>query len=187
MIRPLHATRRRAVLLASGAAVLLAVGGGTTAAFAASTASTPAPTPTTTNCAVHLRAELLGAVPHQLKADLKTLRSEPKAQRAAERKAIKAKALSGVYGDEVARVAGIVSGGKVTGGTVKSVRAALPAAVKADLKTLRATAPKSAARTTEALKIEQKALSGAYGTAVQQRAQTAHAQFQQRCAARAAK
>ena len=187
MFRPLHTTRRRAVLLAAGAATLLAIGGGTTAAFAASTAGTPASSATTAGCAVHLRAELLGVVPHQLQADLRTLRTEPKAQRAAERKAIKAKALAGAYGEQVARVAGIVADGAATGATAKSVRAVLPAAAKADLKALRATAPKSAARTAQVAKVEQKALSGAYGTAVQQRAMTVHAEFQQRCAARGTK
>lgn len=184
MINPLRSVRRRTLLIASGTAVLLAVGGGTTAAFAASSDGTPTTTPSAGACAVHLRAELLGAVPHQLKADLKTLRGEPEGQRAAERKAIATKALSGGYGDQVERVAHIVAGKK---GTVRSVRASLPASLKADLKTLRATAPKSAARKAEAVKIEQKALSGGYGTTVQQRAETVQAKFQQLCSADAAK
>ena len=187
MLRSLRtSTRRRAVLLASGTVVLLAIGGGTTAAFAASSdGSTPTATPTSGTCAVHLRAELLGAVPQQLKTDLKTLRSEPKgAQRAAERKAIATKALAGGYGDQVERVAHVVAGRK---GTVKSVLASLPAPLKADLKTLRATTPKSTARKAEAVKIEQKALARGYGTTVQQRAKTVQAKFQELCSADAAK
>jgi hypothetical protein len=181
MGHPLTAVRRRAVLLASGAAVLLAVGGGTTAAMAATASGSPAPSATPAACRIHLRAELLGTQPAALKADLKTLRSEPKAQRAAERKVIRAKALSGAYGAQAEHLAHVVAGGK---GGVKTAMATLPAAARADLKILRAMKPKSAERQAEMRTIEQKALSGGYGTAVQQHAKTVQARFQQRCAAR---
>ena len=181
MIRPLRSLRRRTLLLASGTAVLLAVGGGATAAVAATGDSTPAPTSTAAACAVHLRAELHGAMPAALKADLKTLRSEPKgAKRAAERKVIRQKALSGAYGVRAEQVAHI-AGGHHEAGT--AFRASLPAALKADLTTLHAMAPKSADRKAERAKIEQKALSGGYGTAVENRAKAVQARFQARCEA----
>lgn len=178
MGHPRTSLRRRAALLASGAAVLLAVGGGTTAALAATADGAPTPSTTPAACRTHLRAELLGAEPAALKADLKTLRTEPKAQRAAERRAIRAKALSGAYGARDEHLARIVAGGG------KSAASALPGAARADLKALRAMAPKSAARQAEVRRIEQKALSGAYGNAVQQHAKTVQARFSQRCAAR---
>lgn len=181
MIQPFRTARRRAVVLASGTAALLAIGGGTTAAFAAGSA--PAPSASPAACRVHLKAELLGATPHALQADLKTLRSMPKgAKRAAERKEIRTKALSGAYGAQTERLAHIVGGTK---GAVKTAAASWPAALQADLKTLRATEPKSAARTAEAAKIEQKAIAGDYGTTIQTRAKTVRAAFQERCAAAA--
>ncbi|MBW4041734.1 MAG: hypothetical protein HIU86_06340 [Acidobacteria bacterium] len=179
MIRPLRSLRRRTVLLASGTAVLLAVGGGATAAVASTTGGTPTPSSTPAACSVHLRAELRGALPASLKADLKTLRSEPKgAQRVAERKLIRQKALSGAYGVRDARLAHLVAGKAGA-----SVRVQIPAALRADLKTLRATAPKSTARAAERTTIEQKALAGDYGSAIQTRAKAVQARFQARCAA----
>jgi hypothetical protein len=179
VIAPLRTARRRALVIASGTAVLLAVGGGATAAVAATADGTPTASTSPAACAVHLRAELRGATPSALKADLKTLRSEPKgAKRAAERKVIRQKALSGAYGARSEKIAHIAAG---TAG--KQVRAEIPAALKADLKTLRATEPKSAARTAEKAKIEQKALAGGYGTTIQTRVKAVHARFQARCAA----
>ncbi|WP_345480809.1 hypothetical protein [Amnibacterium soli] len=181
MMNPLRSTRRKAVLVASGAAVLLAVGGGTTAALAATGDSTPSPSGTPAACGVHLRAELRGATPSQLKADLKKLRSEPKGEaRAAERKAIREKALAGGYGARAGELARVVGGGK----EAKEVRAQLPAALRADLKTLHATPRRSAEQTAEAKRIEQKALAGDYGTTVQQHVKTVQARFQARCAAK---
>jgi len=174
-MNPFRTARRKALLLASGTAVVLAVGGGTTAALAATGDSTPTASGTPAACGVHLRAELRGATPAQLKADLKTLHGEKKgADRAAERKAIRAKALAGGYGARAERLARVVGGGK----------AAFPEALRADLKTLRATEAKSAERKAEAQKIEQKALSGGYGTTIQKNAQTVHARLQAKCAAK---
>ena len=183
MIPPLRSLRRRTVLLASGTALLLAVGGGATAAVAATADGTPTTSSTPASCAVHLRAELRGAMPAALKADLKTLRSEPKgAQRVAERKLIRQKELSGAYGARVERIAHIAAGR--AGARVHTV---LPAALKADLKTLRGMAPKSAERRAERATIEQKALAGDYGTTIQARAKTVQARFQARCSAATAK
>jgi hypothetical protein len=181
VIHPFSTARRRAVSIAA-AAVLLAVGGGATAAFAAAGDGTPSPATSPAACRVHLQAELLGAAPQELKVDLKKLRSEPKgAQRTAERTAIREKALSGAYGSGNERLAHIVAGS-----TAKSVRATLPAALKADLKTLRGQA-KGTARQTEAKKIEQKALAGDYGTTIRSNATTVQARFQARCTAATAK
>lgn len=180
-LRPI---RRKAVLIASGAAVLLAVGGGTTAALAATGDSTPGASTAPAACGVHLRAELRGAVPGQLKADLKKLRAEPKgAARTAERKAIRDKALAGGYGARAGEVARVVGGGKAA---KQALAAQLPAALRADLKTLHATEPKSAERKAEAKRIEQKALAGGYGTTVEQHVKTVQARFQARCAAKQA-
>lgn len=182
MTNPLRSTRRKAVLVASGAAVLLAVGGGTTAALAATGDSAQSTATTPAACAIHLRAELRGATPGQLKADLKKLRGEPKgAARTAERKAIREKALAGGYGARAGEVARIVGGGKAE---KQALAAALPASLRTDLKTLRADAPKSAARKAEAQKIEQKALAGDYGTTIQKNVQTVHARFQAKCEAK---
>lgn len=183
MINPFSTARRRAVAIASGTAVLVAVAGGTTAAFAASSDGTPSPSTSPAACRIHLRAELRGALPASLRADLKTLRSEPEgAKRAAERKHIRQEALSGAYGQRTERLAHIVAGTKGAG-----TRAQMPAALKADLKTLRGLAPKSAARQAERATIEQKALAGDYGTAIQTRAKAVQARFQARCSAATAK
>lgn len=183
MIRPLATARRRALVIASGTAVLLAVGGGATAAVAAT--GTPTASTTPAACAVHLRAELRGAMPTALKADLKTLRSEKtKAAKVAERKVIRQKALSGAYGTRAEQVAKIAGGHHTA---AKAFRASLPAALKADLKALHALPKKSTERAAERTKIEQKALSGGYGTAVQTRAKAVQARFQARCEASTAK
>ena len=107
MIRPLRTARRRALLIASGTAVLLAVGGGATAAVAATADGTPTASSSPAACAVHLRAELRGAMPTALKADLKTLRADPKGSdaRKQEAAAIWSKALSGGYGSSIESLA----------------------------------------------------------------------------------
>lgn len=180
MSNPFSTARRRAIAIASGTVVLVAVAGGTTAAFAASSEGTPTPAASPAACAVHLRAELRGSVPAALKADLKTLRGEPKgAERVAERKLIRQKALAGAYGQRAERVAHLVAGSAGA-----HTRTQLPAALKADLKTLRALEPKSDARKAERAKIEQKALAGDYGTTIQQHVKTVQARFQARCAAK---
>ena len=181
-MHPIRSTRRKAVLIASGAAVLLAVGGGTTAAIAATSDGTPSASATPAACGVHLRAELRGATPSQLKADLKRLRSEPKgAARAAERKAIREKALAGAYGARAGEVARVVGGGKAA---KQALAAELPASLRADLKTLRSTTPKSAEQKAEAERIERKALAGDYGTTIEQHVKTVQARVQARCAAK---
>ncbi|MGT2426560.1 hypothetical protein [Amnibacterium kyonggiense] len=181
MHHPLRTVRRRAVLVASGTAVLLAVGGGATAAVAATADGTPAPSKTPAACGVHLRAELRGAMPGQLKADLKKLRAEPKgAARAAERKAIREKALAGGYGARAGEVARVVGGGKAA---KQALATELPASLRADLKTLRGE-PKGTARRAEAEQIEQKALAGDYGTTIQTNVKTVQARFQAKCEAK---
>lgn len=185
MINPLRTVRRKTVLIASGTAVLLAVGGGT-AAMAATNDGTPtpssSPSSTAAACALHLRAELVGAMPKQLRADLKTLRSEPKGTaRAAERKAIREKALTGGYGVQAEQIARIAGGGKAVR---RALAAELPASLRADLKTLRGMPAKSAERKAEAQQIEQKALAGDYGTTIENNVKTVQARFQQHCAAK---
>jgi hypothetical protein len=124
-------------------------------------------------------------MPTALKADLKTLRSEKtKAAKVAERKVIRQKALSGAYGTRAEQVAKIAGGHRTA---AKAFRASLPAALKADLKALHAMPKKSTERAAERTKIEQKALSGGYGTAVQTRAKAVQARFQARCEASTAK
>ncbi|GAA2752998.1 hypothetical protein [Amnibacterium kyonggiense] len=181
MHNPFRTARRRAVLIASGTAVLLAVGGGATAAMAATADGSPTPSATPAACGVHLRAELRGAMPAQLKADLKKLRAEPKgAARAAERKEIRQKALAGGYGARAEQVARVVGGGKAAR---QALAAELPASLRADLKTLRGE-PKGAARQAEAKSIEQKALAGDYGTTIQNNVKTVQARFQAKCEAK---
>ena len=182
--------RRRAVLVASGTAVVLAVGGGT-AAFAATGESAAPNTATSTTCAPHLAALLRGATPGALKADLKQLRSEPKADRAADRKAVAASQQLladglpiGGYGVRAERLAHLAAG---KAGRDATFRASLPAALQADLKTLRATAPKSDEREAAAQKIAAEAVAGDYGTTIQTRAKAVQARVQQRCEAKAAK
>jgi hypothetical protein len=181
VINPLRTVRRRTLLIASGTAVVLAVGGGT-AAMAATSDGTPTPSTSPAACAVHLRAELRGAMPSALKADLKTLRGEKtKAAKVAERKVIRQKALSGAYGARAEELAKTFPGHRKA---VQAWRKDLPAALKADLKTLRATAPHSAARAAERKTISDKALAGGYGTTIQQHAKTVQARFQKACAAK---
>ena len=176
------ALKRRSVLITAGATAAVLVAGGTTAAFAAGT--TPASTASASTaaapaaCAPGLGA-LLHAVPRSLRTDLQHLAKDATASKAADRAAIKAKALAGGYGIRLERVARIVAGdddGKLT--------AALPASLKADLKTLRADPKGSDARKQEAAAIWSKALSGGYGSSIESLAKDAKARADQRCAAR---
>ncbi|MFD1722456.1 hypothetical protein [Amnibacterium endophyticum] len=174
--------RRRVVVAAAGTAVVLAAGGGATAAFAASGDSSPTTATPTAACMPHLRAVLRGGVPAQLRADLKTLRGEPKADRAAERAKIRENALSGEYGTRVERLAHIVAGSSAKGhGWAK----ALPASLRSDLKALRALPAKSDARKEKAQEIVQKAIGGGYGATIQTRAKAVQAKVQARCDAKA--
>lgn len=179
------ALRRRWVpIIAAGVAVAV-VGGGAGAALAAqpttaslTVASTSTSTSSTTPhaCAPGV-GRLLAALPGSLRADLKTLRTDPASKKAAERAEIKRKALAGDYGTQVERVSKIVAG---DGGRIVS---AIPAAMKADLKTLRADPKGSAARTAEAATIWKKAVAGSYGSTIESLAKDAQAHLQQRCTA----
>lgn len=177
------ALRRRVVVAAAGTAVALAVGGGATAAFAASGDGTPSASTAASTCAPHLQAVLRGAVPGALRADLKKLHGESKSQRAAERKQIRANALDGEYGARVERLSHIVAGSSAKG---HGWAASLPAALKTDLKALRALPAKSDARKAAAQAIVTKAVDGAYGTTIQTRAKAVQAKVQARCDAKAA-
>jgi hypothetical protein len=158
------AAGRPRVALVAGAAAVVLVGGGTTAAFAASSAATvPTAVPTTsatsTPCAPGVRALLRGGS-RSLRTDLKHLRSDSAGNRAADRAAIRAKALSGGYGLRTERVARIVAG--KDGG----VAAAQPAPRKG-----------------QAAHIWTEALAGSYGTSIQSLAEEAKARADARCAA----
>lgn len=167
--------RRWVALLAGGAAVALA-GGGATAAVAATAGPAPSAS-ASVPCQPGVRA-LLRALPQSLKADLRHLRADAKGDRAADRAEIKKKALAGAYGGEIQRVAAIAAGSH--GG----LAAALPPALKADLKTLRSDAKGSAARKAEAATIWRKAIAGDYGATFESAAKRAEARVQQRCAAK---
>lgn len=178
----LSSVRRRTLVAAAGTAIVLTAGGGATAAFAA---STPAPSASASaTCAPHLRAVLHVGTPKALRADLKKLRAEPKDQRAAERKAIRAKMAAGAYGARVERLAQL-AGAKA--GKGHGWVSTLPAALQTDLKALRGLEPKSDARKAKSQAIVQKAVDGGYGTAIQERAKRVQAHVQARCAAKAAK
>ena len=171
--------RPRLALVAGTTAVLLA-GGGATAAMASTAAGAPTPTvsPSTSACAPGV-GRLLHAVPASLKTDLKHLRHDTKPNKAADRTEIKKKALAGEYGVRTERVARIASG------TKGKAAAALPAELKADLKTLRGDAKGSDARRAQAAEIWQKAAAGDYGTRIEALAQDAKAKAAERCAAKA--
>ncbi len=171
--------RRRSVLLASGTAVLLAVGGGASAAVAASTPSASASPSASAACAPRLGALLRGGDAQRLRTDLKALRAAPKAERAADRAAVRQKMLTGAYGARVERLARLADGG-----AAGTVRATLPAALRTDLKALRGLTAKSAERKAAAAAIAAKALAGDYGTAVQTRAEAAQGRVAERCAAK---
>jgi hypothetical protein len=175
------ALRRRWVVLCTAGALVAAVAGGTTAAMA----STPAPPAAATaavteapSCAPHVGA-LLRALPRALKTDLKHLRTDAKADRRTDRAEIKRKALAGAYGAEIKRLAAIAAGSHGRLG------AALPPALKADLKTLRHEARGSDARKAEAATIWKKALAGDYGSTFEAAAKAAQTRAQERCAGKA--
>ncbi|MGN6741808.1 MAG: hypothetical protein ACTHJL_00730 [Amnibacterium sp.] len=170
--------RKRTVLLTAGATAVRLAAGGTTAAFAAGTTpTTTAATASATPCTPGL-APLLRALPHSLATDLRHLAKDAPSGKAADRAEIKRKALAGAYGIRVERVARIVAGDTGT------LTAALPPALKADLKTLRADPKGSDARKQEAAQIWTKALSGGYGTTIESLAKDAKARVDQRCAAK---
>lgn len=174
------AIRRRWVVLAVSGALVAVVGGGTAAMAATSTSPSRFNTATATatrTCEPHVRA-LLRALPRSLRRDLKHLRADAKTARPADRAAIKKKALAGAYGSEIQHVAGIAAGSR------GKLAAALPPALKADLKTLRTEPRGSDARRAEAATIWKKAAAG-YGATFRAAAKSAEARAQHRCAARA--
>lgn len=175
------AVARHRVALAAGTAAVLLAGGGATAAFAASS-SPIAPTAgvTASACTPGIGA-LLRAAPRSLRTDLRHLRRDSAGDRAADRAAIRAKALAGGYGAELERLSRIVAG--KDGATA----AGLPAALKADLKTLRHDAKGSDARKEQVAQIWSKALAGSYGTTIESLAKDAKARADTRCAAKTAK
>jgi len=172
------AIKRRTVLITAGATAAVLVAGGTTAAFAAGTTPTAAATTSASASCPTGVLPLLRAIPRSLGTDLKHLEQDSASGKAADRAEIKKKALAGDYGVRIERVARIVAGdsGKLT--------AALPASLKADLKTLRADAKGSDARKQEAAQIWSKALNGTYGTQIESLAKDAKARVDQRCAAK---
>jgi hypothetical protein len=172
------AIRRRTVLATAGATAAALVAGGATAAFAVGTAPSTAATSSTAACAPGV-APLLRAASRSLATDLQHLTKDGASGKAADRAAIRKKALAGGYGVRIERVARIVAG--ETG----PLPAALPAALKADLKTLRSDPKGSDARRTEAAAIWSKALAGSYGSAVESLAKDTKARVDQRCAAKA--
>jgi hypothetical protein len=166
----------RTLFLTAGAAAVL-VAGGTTAAFAAGSAPTVASTTASAStCAPGLRP-LLRAASRSLSADLQHLAKDTTAGKAGDRAEIRKKALAGDYGVRIERVARIVAG--ETG----ALPSTLPAALKADLKTLRADPRGSDARKAEAATIWSKALAGGYGPTIESLAKDAKARVDQRCAA----
>lgn len=169
--------RRWAVIATAGVAVVLVAAGTTTAFAAGSTPGASATPSASATCAAPNVGRLLQALPNSLKADLAKLRKDPKSAKAADRAAIKKKALAGGYGVQIGRVAGIVDGHP---GTLAS---AIPAALKADLKTLRGEAKGSAARTAEVASIWSKAVAGTYGTTFETAAKQAQAKRAAHCAA----
>jgi hypothetical protein len=167
-IRPAGSFRRRAVVLGAAALTIVAVGAGTTAAFAATSPSPSASSSASTASQYpHLRALERQLVPAALKADLATLHKDPKSQKAAERAAIEKKAKAGDYGTALKGAHLFARRGH------RHLAALLPAALKADLKTLRHDAKHSAARTSEFDSIWSKALSGGYGSSVETAAKAA--------------
>lgn len=178
-----RALRRRATVLAATGAAVVLVGVGTTAAVAAT------PTPSSSSSASAPCAPRVGGLVRALhgsgtlRGDLTHLAKDGKAHEAADRAAIKRKALAGGYGREVGRVARIVAGSAAPKGPLATQ---LPASLRADLKTLRSEARGSDARRAEAATIWNKAVGGSYGATVQTKAKVAKARADKRCAAKAA-
>jgi hypothetical protein len=172
------APTRRTALVTAGATAAVLVAGGATAAFAAGPAPIVRTTASTSTCVPGV-APLLRAASGSLATDLQHLAKDSAAGKAADRAAIRKKALAGGYGVRIERVARIVAGG--TG----ALPASLPAALKADLKTLRADAKGSAARRAEAAAIWNKALTGSYGSTIESLAKDAKARVDQRCVSKA--
>ncbi len=175
-MRILPRIRRRWALVAAGTAAVLLVGAGATAAFAAGTTPTASTTASSSTCAPGV-ARLLRELPAGLTTDLQHLRKDTAANKPADRAAIKKKALAGGYGTRIERVARIAAGDRA------KFAAALPASLKADLKTLRKDPAGSDARKQEAATIWNKALGGTYGSNIESLAKTAQTKVKAHCAA----
>jgi hypothetical protein len=144
------------VAASTATAVALVLGGA-----AAADAATPTPTPSPSAGATCSLGEHLihgwFELPKALRTDLKAARKADKADKAKDLANIRTKALAGGYGKVVeARVKGLKS---------LDLRP-LPAALKADLKTLHGEKTK-ADKLTEANTIAQKAVAGGYGSDIQ--------------------
>jgi hypothetical protein len=145
----------------AGAALVL---GGSLAANAATPAPSPHPSGTALSCS--FGEHLISAwrdVSKDMRADLKKARAEaPGPTRRADLKAIATKALDGGYGAPTEARAKFLQSHK---GELKGIRP-LPAALKADLKTLHSEKGKSA-KLAEVNTIADKALAGGYGTKIE--------------------
>lgn len=166
-----------AAVLVAGVAAVLVAAGTTTAVAAGSTPSASSTPSAVAACAAPGVGRLLQALPNSLKTDLATLRKDPKSAKAADRAEIKKKALAGAYGGQVGRVAHIVDGHP------GALASAIPAPLRADLKTLRGDAKGSAARTAEVATIWSKAVAGSYGAALQTAAEQVRATRAAHCSA----
>jgi hypothetical protein len=148
--------------LLAGAALVL---GGAVAANAATSPATPSATPTAaSSCSFgeHL-VSAIRSLPKAMREDLKAARAEkPGPQRRKDIQAVMSKALDGGYGAAVEAKARFLQTHRAD---IKGLRP-LPAALKADLKTLHSEKGRSA-KLAEANTIADKALAGGYGSTVQ--------------------
>ncbi len=151
-----------ATSLLAGAALVL--GGGALGANASTPTPTASPASSTSNCTFgeHFVSAVRG-LPKALRDDLKAARAEtPGPQRRKDIQAVTTKALDGGYGSSVESKAKFLRSHR---GDLQAVRP-LPAALRADLKTLHAEKGKSA-KLAEASTIADKAMAGDYGSPVQ--------------------
>jgi hypothetical protein len=157
-------SRRRSATIAAFVGVALAIGSGAVAANAATVA--PATTSSSTGCSFgqHLRSAL-GETPSALKTDRAAVKAMAHgAARRTAAQAIATKALAGGYGQGVEVRAEWLKANK--GQHLRP----LPAALKADLKTLKGETKTQRAATLEG--ISGKALAGTYGTTLESFAKT---------------
>jgi hypothetical protein len=191
-----RAARAARVVTVAGTAVALIAGGGvlsavaanastpgtvTVSAASASAAASAAPSASHVKLAIPARAltpatlrELTGKLPASLKADFKALKGKKGSARQEAVATIETKALDGGYGSSIKSVAT----------KAEAAWKAAPAALKADLKTLKG--EDRAARVAELKTIETKALDGHYGTTIETYAKELKAQAAARAAEAAA-
>jgi hypothetical protein len=147
------------------------------AGVGAASADNPTPDPTSGSCEFgqHL-VQVWTALPANLQADLKNLRSLPKGERAAAAKDMRQGALDGKYGPGVQKRAEQVHG------RAFAAWGDLPPALQDDLKAAKAADP--ADRPALAKAIGEKALAGGYGDKVQAAAEKIQSSdFWQNCVA----